>query len=675
MTRPSIDLAEIIDLQQQVVTSTSSLDELMKLICVKTQNLTRAIGAVVEIAEGEDMVYRAVSGMLEKSLGTRLKVSSSLSGLSTIKNEVLYCQDTEVDPRVDRAACQRLGILSMICVPLVHYGKAVGVLKMVSDKKNHFGSEDISVLRLTAGLLSASIGQASDAAEKVKALLNLQKSESKLRHLFEAVTDGIVISKDGLIIDVNPAFLTLFGYEREEIIGKSIGLIVPAENRSSILQDVEQGVTKKLELLCEKKDGTAILVEGTGRTLIINDEKIRMTSMRDITARKTYELALKNSESRALAATKAKSEFLANISHELRTPLNGIMGMAGLLEDTTLNSEQKTYVDIVKSSADNLLSLVNDILDFSKIEAQKLTFEKIPFEVKSALNDIVQLLGPSASKKGIMILSNVDDRVPASIIGDPTRIRQVLLNLVNNAVKFTFTGSVKINILQRKHDQNMSHLRFEIIDTGIGIPPKAIEEMFRPFSQVDASTTRKFGGTGLGLSICKQLVEMMGGKIGVESAEGKGSTFWFEISFEVASVKSQQANETKMDHEQARYRILIAEDNAVNGMIARVMLEKHGHSITLVGNGKEALDALEMAPYDLVLMDCQMPEMDGYEATHRIRNAFDREWNGIPIIAMTANAMAGDREKCLAAGMNSYISKPMKREDLIKEILELKIKK
>lgn len=533
------DLSSIVRLQQEVVTSNFQLHELKNFICLKTQELCYASGAVVEMLENDEMVYRAATGSLEVTLGLRLNIFKSLSGLSVRTGEILYCEDTDTDPRVDREACHKVGARSMICVPLIHDKQAVGVLKVVSPEVKHFHDREMNILRLLASLLSASISKAETEA------------------------------------------------------------------------------------------------------------------------------LLRESEQKSRAATQAKSDFLANMTHEIRTPLNGVLGGTSLLEDTSLSQQQKEYVRIVKASADSLLTLVNDILDFSKIEARKLELEKIEFELLQSVEDICQILSHPAKKKGLSLNYTMGSDLPKVVIGDPTRIRQILLNLVNNAIKFTSKGQIEIRVAL-----DGDKILFQVIDTGVGIPEGSLEKMFKAFSQLDASTTRKYGGTGLGLSICRELVSLMGGEIGVESVEGKGSTFWFKVPLPRSTKESVNTSHREVRTSEP-LKILVAEDNSVNQMIFKVMLEKMGHMVHLVTNGREALDALSVGHYNLVLMDCQMPEMDGYEATRQIRSS-GASWADTYVIAITANAMSGDRAQCLAAGMNDYIPKPIKKEQLSEVLSKVK---
>jgi PAS domain S-box-containing protein len=666
-----------------------------------------------------------------------------------------------------------------------------------------------------------------DITARVRAEEGLRESEEKFRTISASAQDAIVMMDHQRRVSFwNPAAEKIFGWTSEEAAGKDLHrLLAPEKYRGAYEKGLEQfrrtgegaAVGKTLELSALRKDGTEFPVEISLAGVKLSDQWHATAILRDITVRKRAEEMLREAKAAAEAAVQAKSQFLANVSHEIRTPMNGIIGMNGLLLDTELTDEQRQYAEAVGNSATALLSIINDILDFSKIEAGKLDLEVLDFDLRAALEDMGDVLAVRPQEKGLEYTCMIDPEVPSLLRGDPGRMRQVLTNLIGNGVKFTAAGEVALHVTLERETDAEARIRFAVTDTGIGIPKDRIDVLFEPFTQGDASTTRKYGGTGLGLSISKQIVDMMGGEIGAESEAGKGSTFWFTVVFgkqaaappapgeyagnvrgtrilvvddnatnrlvlkkqllswgcrhdeasngqtalerlraavaerapfrvvildmqmpgmdgetlgrmikqdeslrdtllvmmtsmgkrgdvsriekigfsayltkpvkqsqvydclatlagEAMAPETPQARpiitrHTIVEEKRRKMRILLAEDNPTNQIVALRTLEKAGYRADAVANGAEAIAALENVPYDLVLMDVQMPEMDGLDATRRIRDRVSRVQNHeIPIIAMTAHAMKGDRERCIEAGMDDYVSKPVNPKELIEAI-------
>lgn len=516
-----------------------------------------------------------------------------------------------------------------------------------------------------------------DISERKRTEQSLQESENKFRGLAEESPVGVYIVQDWLFKYVNPKFAGIFGYSVEEMILKMgpKDIVLPMD-----WPKVEEGLQKKLAGVIESlyyeirgltKKGDLVDIEVFGTRTIFESKPAVVGTVLDITERKHIVDDLLRAKEAAEEAARVKSDFLANMSHEIRTPMNAVMGMTSLILETDLSAEQKEYLETIRNSGQALLAIINDILDFSKIEKGKIELERQPFHLQSCIEEALDLISPQAREKDLRLHYRTEGNIPEKMVCDASRIRQVLVNLLSNAVKFTEYGEIEVQSSVSKLPDDGYEVHISVRDTGIGIPQETSGKLFLPFSQADASTSRKYGGTGLGLAISKKLVELMGGRIWFESEEGKGSTFHFTVhanevradEFAGLSKRALPATTLQDRPKAAKHlHILLAEDNPVNRRMAVLMLKKLGYKADSVGNGREVLQALERQSYDLILMDVQMPEMDGLEATKEIR----RRWpsGGPRILALTAHAIAGDREKCLEAGMDGYLCKPINLEDL-----------
>ncbi len=511
----------------------------------------------------------------------------------------------------------------------------------------------------------------------------IRYSEHALRRVFDHVHDAIIVhDAQGAIVDVNDQMLSLYQVSREQAMTMTIvddlsGVDNPLASLPLHWRQCLAGENQAFEWRARRPvDGQEFDTEVFLARMDFFGERQVVATIRDISERKRVENDLRQARDAANQANLAKSEFVANMSHEIRTPMNGVIGMTQLLLRTDLSAEQRKFANIIRSSSEGLLVIINDILDFSKIEAGRMELEEYPFSLSAMINDLVTLLKPKAQEKGITLDADIDPRLPATLVGDRLRLRQILYNLVGNAIKFTLKGGVTILARVAREEAGTLLLRLEVRDTGIGIPADKQGRIFNSFTQGDTSTTRRYGGTGLGLTISRRLVTLMHGEIGVDSREGEGATFWLTVP--LAEGYGELPEERAMAQEQVAalalaipggLRVLVAEDNPMNQIVAQSYLEAIGCSPDLVADGEQAVQALSAHPYDLVLMDCQMPVMDGYEATRRIRDPSSAVlWHEIPIIALTANAIAGDRKGCLEAGMTDYVAKPLEMETMLAAI-------
>jgi PAS domain S-box-containing protein len=539
---------------------------------------------------------------------------------------------------------------------------------------------------------------------------NLEKSEAQLLKTIDTALDAVVTTDAaGMITAWNAQAKTIFGWSEQEALGRPLdSLIIPAGGRDGYRRELAhflesretQFLNQRIERTAVRKEGGEFPVEWSMSPIWINNECVFSSYIRDITERKQAEdaqssyriqlehevsmrtealKALREAKELAESASRAKSDFLAHMSHEIRTPMNGILGITELLQQTELSEKQHHFVDIVYRSGATLLKLINDVLDFSKVEAGKIELECIRLDLPKTVSEVTDLFSEQVQRKGITLTYVLAESVPSVLQGDPVRLQQVLMNLVSNAVKFTQCGSITLTVTVAEDSASHALVRFEVQDTGIGVEPAVQAKIFEAFSQADGSTSRNNGGTGLGLSIVKHLVQLMGGTVGVRSEPGQGATFWCTARLEKVSGNTREGRKrfpSKRDDVRPNgvlqlrepkitgTRILLAEDNPVNREVAVCMLEQLGCQVVAVEHGRDAVAKTECAQFDLVLMDCQMPEMDGFSASKAIRDGEQRTGRHVPIVALTAHAMGGDRELCLAAGMDDYMTKPFTQGEL-----------
>lgn len=516
------------------------------------------------------------------------------------------------------------------------------------------------------------IGYGLDITERKQFEQQIQRSEKRYRDLFN-YSQAIICTHDleGRLISINPSLIRLLHYSEEEMLGHSIGEFVPEEDKPHFK-------TRYIDLILAegKAEGVFCVLNREGDKLYLLYQNYKLDEpgaepyiisfAQDITERVQAERALKLAKQMTEETARAKEAFLANMSHEIRTPMNGILGIASLLGKTSMDEQQRKYLRLIQESANNLLVIVNDVLDLEKIIAGKLEFEHTAFSLKERVEMCIQSFTFKAEEKGLAVQYQNDVPDDHLMGGDPYRLSQILNNLLSNAIKFTEEGVVTVSTHVKQQKMSRMWVEFKVTDSGIGIAPERLNDIFEPFVQANNAISRKYGGTGLGLSICRELIQLMGGKLEVISEENKGTTFKFILPFEISSVKPKNvevSNEINYNSLGPR-RVLLAEDVELNQYLARHIMESWGFEVSVANNGREALAMVEEDDFDLVLMDIQMPEMDGMEATRQIRALPDSKKSQVTIVALTANALKGDSEKYISIGMNDYLAKPFDEEKL-----------
>ncbi|WP_433944161.1 PAS domain S-box protein [Paenibacillus sp. SN-8-1] len=516
------------------------------------------------------------------------------------------------------------------------------------------------------------MGTVQDITERKQDQLKLQESVERYNSLKKYNHDAVIsLDLEGNIINCNAVAEKLTGYKIKEIAGTSFSRFIGLKHLKDILRHAleDTSVEKKIDTIAHR-DGHATEVLTTIAPIIINSKNVGFYIIaKDMTEQKRLIAAKEAAEN----TNKAKSEFLAMMSHEIRTPMNGVIGMTDLLLETTnLDDTQREYVEIIRKSGDSLLAIINDILDFAKIESGKTVLHQSEFGLRDIMMEAMDMLRTRADQKGLRMNLSISANVPDKLIGDPDRLKQILINLLGNSVKFTFNGGVSVDVDLQSSCEKHTLLEFRVKDTGIGIPQEKIQYLFQPFHQLDNFMNRKYEGTGLGLAITKKLVELLGGEIRVEPSDGPGATFVFTMSFQRVKSGLEADDSGEKGAEEVRshlkLKILVAEDNDINQLVLRKMLEKMGHSVVIVNNGFEVIQAVAYEAFDLIFMDMHMPGMNGLEASKILHETLPP--GKIPlIIAVTANVLKGDREQCLAAGMQDYITKPIKSQ-VISEVID-----
>ncbi|MCA9931035.1 MAG: PAS domain S-box protein [Anaerolineales bacterium] len=671
------------ELLQQVLALTTSNNEFVEIlthICEKLSRfyeLPKSAFALLnpEQTQAEVITEYCAPGY-PSSIGAIIPVENNASMSYLLDQRApLAINDAQSDPILApvQELMRELGVASILLVPILIGDEIVGTMGFDAFELKTFTAEDIQLGQRVA----MHVGQ---ALLRNQAKLELQAQRDFAQQIMDNMGQGLlVVDVEWSIEYVNAAFAGLLGHQPEHLIGNSaLNLVYKLDPNivAKVREEWDKGATQSFELPLQHIDGSPVHVLMTGVPQFQNGVLVGATAvMTDLTARKQTEAALATARDQAIEASRLKSEFLANMSHEIRTPLNAVIGMTGLMLDTQLSTDQRDYAETIRSSGDVLLSLINDILDFSKIEAGKLEMETQPFDLRDCVEEALDVVVTKAVEKSLEVAYVIDDGVPHAIVGDVTRLRQILVNLLNNAIKFTESGEIVLSVSRlalavpglNLQDSDYSMLQFSVKDTGIGIPAERVDRLFKSFSQVDASTTRKYGGTGLGLAISKRLVEMMGGRIWVESEEGIGSTFHFTI--ETTAVRTRRRVYLHSNQPQlAGKQLLIVDDNETNRHILKKQAELWGMKPQISASGAEALDRLRKGElFDLAILDMHMPEMDGLTLAAAVRKIYDEKM--LPLVMLSS---IGDHDNLRTSSyFAAYLTKPVKRQQLFNTLNNL----
>ncbi len=579
-------------------------------------------------------------------------------------------------------------VLTPVAVMTSQGDEKIAVQMIKNGAFDYFNKSEINPDKISKVIISA-LRLAESEKQRELAERQIIETNNRLKAILESTHDLIyAVDADLNIIAFNTSFK-----ERIEHFSKSYGVLEPGieinfynlpydeEIKSDWLNNIKRCLSGEQFTVTDKisfshKQAEKSYYETTYNPVYNKDLQITGAAiyLKDITEKKHFEEQLLAARNAALDAAKAKSEFLSNMSHEIRTPMNAIIGLTELLLSEGFTGTNQENLKSIKYSADNLMVIINDILDLSKIESGKLTFESIPFEIKHRIFELRKTFSHRTKAKNLELYTNIDPSVPEVILGDPYRLNQILFNLVGNAIKFTSEGSITVNVLQQSNRDGNIYLRFEVKDTGIGIPKDKQKSIFESFTQANTDTTRKYGGTGLGLAITKNLTELQGGEIGIESEPGKGTTFIVTIPYKLTSQLSKETaeNTQPQTYDLSKINVLLVEDNTLNQMVAKQFFKKWNNTISIANNGAEAIKMLsEPNAFDIVLMDLQMPEMSGYEAAQIIRASDSSVLNHqIPIIALSADAFLETRQKVLEIGMNDFVTKPFKPDELYNKVTQ-----